>query len=224
MFNSLMRKLSLTIILLSLFFTFQGQVPVGTWTDHLIYSSANRLGVSDEAIYSSTGTAILVYNTLYNETKKLSTVQGLTEAGISTLEWSDEYKTLIIAYSSTNIDLVNENRIYNLPDIFRKYMPGKKEVNRIRLNGRYAMLACSFGIVLVDLVKKEIYDTWKPGINSDATEVWDIAIQNKKIYAATSIGIFSADLSTQGLAYFGNWSRMSNVPGPSGLFTAIVAT
>ena len=136
----------------------------------------------------------------------MSRIDGLTETGISTIAWSEENKTLIIAYSSTNIDLLKNNIIYNIPDINQKYIPGKKEINRIRTNGKYAYLACSFGIVVIDIIKNEIYDTWKPGDGSDNPEVWDIAIGNGKIYAATDNGVFSADLSNPGLAYFGNWS------------------
>ena len=57
------------------------------------------------------------------------------------------------------------------------------------------------------LVKKEIYDTWKPGNGSEITEIWDVAFGDGKIYAATGMGVFSADLSNQGLSYFGNWSH-----------------
>ena len=56
----------------------------------------------------------------------MSRINGLTETGISTIAWSEENKTLIIAYSSTNVDLLKNNIIYNIPDISRKYIPGKK--------------------------------------------------------------------------------------------------
>ena len=105
----------------------------------------------------------MVYNKEYDQLRKLSRVNGLTETGISTIGWSEQNQTLIIAYLTANIDLVAGNVILNIPDISRKYIPGKKSINRIRTNGRYAYLACSFGIVLIDLQKKEIYDTWKPG-------------------------------------------------------------
>jgi hypothetical protein len=154
--------------------------------------------------------------------KKMSRINGLTETGISTIAWSEENKTLIIAYTSTNVDLVINNIIYNIPDISRKYIPGKKEINRIRTNGKYAYLACSFGIIVVDIIKREIYDTWKPGSGSANAEVWDIAFGNSKIYAATGNGVFSADLSDQGLSYFGNWSLINILPNPIGKYTSLI--
>ena len=144
--------------------------------------------LASEEVYASTGSSIIVYNKEFAELKKMSRINGLTETGISTIAWSEENKTLIIAYTSTNVDLLKNNIIYNIPDISRKYIPGKKEINRIRTNGKFAYLACSFGIVVVDIIKKEIYDTWKPGTGSENAEVWDIAFGNGKIYAATGNG------------------------------------
>ena len=47
--------------------------------------------------------------------KKMSPVNGLSETGISTIGWSDENNILIIAYKSTNLDLIQKNTVYNHP-------------------------------------------------------------------------------------------------------------
>ncbi|MBK7131964.1 MAG: hypothetical protein IPH69_03800 [Bacteroidales bacterium] len=216
-------KLNLTLLLL--FFgvlNSSGQSPVGTWTDHLTYNTAKSVAVGTSEVYASTGSSIIVYNKEFSELKKMSRINGLTETGISTIGWSEENKTLVIAYSTANVDLVKNNVIFNISDISRKYIPGRKEINRIRTNGKYAYLACSFGIVVIDLIKKEIYDTWKPGSGTGDTEVWDIAFGNGNYYAATTTGVWSASQTDQGLSYFGNWKLMNNLPQPSGKYTSIV--
>jgi len=219
-----MRRISAIpfLLCLCLFSQSQGQTPVGSWSDHLIYNTTKSVAVGTEEVYASTGSSIIVYNKEFSELKKMSRINGLTETGISTIGWSEENKALIIAYTSSNVDLVKNNIIYNIPDIYRKYIPGKKDINRIRPNGKFAYLACSFGIVVVDIIKKEIFDTWKPGSGSENAEVWDITFGNSKIYAATSLGVFSADLSNPGLAYFGNWSLINILPDPTGKYTSLI--
>ncbi len=217
-----MKRVTFILCFLLFMKTLQGQTPVGTWTDHLVYNTAKNLAVSAREVFASTGSSILIFNKDYSELRKLSRIEGLTETGISNLGWSEEYKTLVIAYTSTNVDLVKNNIIYNIPDIFRKTISGKKEINRIRISGKYAYLSCSFGIVVIDLDKKEINDTWKPGSGSSVTEVWDVAIGGSKIYAATGNGIYYADLSNPGLAYFGNWNLLTSLPYPSGKYTTVV--
>jgi sugar lactone lactonase YvrE len=211
----------LIIVLLLISMILHGQTPVGSWSDHLTYNTTDCVAVSSDQVFASTGSSIIIYNKTFAELKKMSRIDGLTETGINTISWSEENKTLVIAYTSTNIDLLQNNMIYNIPDISRKNIPGEKKINRIRSTGKYAYLACSFGIVVVDLIKREIYDTWKPGNGSDDGEVWDIAFGNGKIYAATDNGVYSADLSNQGLSYFGNWNLVSLLPNPVAKYTLL---
>jgi hypothetical protein len=219
-----MRKILVLQILLLLVIHSPGQTPVGSWSDHLVYTTANSVTAGTKEVFASNGSSIIVYNKEYDELKKISRINGLTETGISTIGWSEENESLIIAYTNSNVDLLINNRIYNIPDIYRKYISGKKEINRIRTQGKFAYLACSFGIVVVDLIKKEIYDTWKPGDGNETAEIWDLAFGDGKIFAATGIGVFSADLANQGLAYFGNWSLLNILPDPNAKYTSIVTS
>jgi hypothetical protein len=217
-----MKKL-LYISVLSLVTMFlNGQTPIGSWSDHLVYNTANCVAVGSDEVFASTGSSVLIYNKGFSELKKMSRINGLSETGISSIGWSEENKTLVIAYSSTNVDLVKNNIIYNIPDIARKNIAGKKVINKIRTSGKYAYLACSFGIVVLDLDKKEIYDTWKPGTSSEVNEVWDLTFGNGKVYSATETGVYSADLKSQGLSYFGNWALSDLLPSPYAKYTSII--
>lgn len=217
-----MKKLIIVAGLIFAFSFSHGQTPVGSWSDHLFYNSARSLAIGKENVYASTGSSIIVYNKEYNETRKLSTINGLSETGISTIAWSENYHALIIGYSSTNIDLLKDNLVYNIPDIKMKYFPGKKEINRIRINGRYAYLACSFGIVVIDIIKMEISDTWKPGNGTETAEILDVAFGDGKIYAATASGLFTALMSNPGLSFFGNWSLLTSLPRPSEKYNCVM--
>jgi hypothetical protein len=216
-----MRKIPVITILLLFVLNLSSQTPVGSWSDHLSYNTARSLAVSTKEVFVSTGSSIIIYNKEFAELKKMSTINGLTETGISTISWSEESNALVIGYTSTNVDLLLNNTIVNIPDIYNKYIPGRKEINRIRTNSKYAYLACSFGIVVIDINRKEIYDTWKPGPDSENTEVLDICFGGDNIYAATEAGLFFANLSGQGLSYFGNWRRINSLPDPEGKYTAL---
>ncbi len=222
-FYPVRRNLTLLLSLLT-FVNSHGQTPVGSWSDHLTYNTARSVAVGIGQVFASTGSSILVYDKEYAELRKMSRINGLTETGISTIEWSEENKTLVIAYATTNIDLVKDNVIFNIPDISRKFISGRKEINKVRTLGKYAYLACSFGIVVLDLIKREIYDTWKPGAATGNNEVWDITIGDGNIYAATSSGVWSADINNSGLSYFGNWTLMNNLPQPAGKYSLIIYT
>lgn len=212
--------LSISLFLTASFAEAQG--PVGSWQDHLSYNAAQTVAAGSKEIYASTGSSLLIYNKEYNELRKASRVQGLSETGISTIAWSSETNSLIIAYQSTNIDIMTDQTIYNIPDIKRKYIPGNKEIFRIRTRGKYAYLAGSIGIVVIDLMKKEIYDTWKPG--NESTEIYDVTFDESNVYAATSSGLFYAPALTLGLSYYGNWNRVNAFPNPTAVFNSVIYT
>lgn len=207
-----MRNLLSITVAVFILFRLNGQSPPGTWTDRLSYNSALAIAGNSDIVYASTGTSILVHEAGMNELRKLSPVSGLSETGIATLGWSEENKTLVIAYNSLNIDLVNGNKIENIPDI-RNHFPGiRKKINRIKTRGEFACLASGYGIIVADISRKEIRDTWKPGQDESDNEVFDLAFGNGFVYAATSNGLWQADIQNQGLAYPGNWRRVSGVP------------
>jgi ligand-binding sensor domain-containing protein len=201
-----------------------GQAPVGTWTDHLSYNSAKRLAIGTNEIFASTGSSIIKYNKEFNELSKLSRTQGLSETGINSIGFSREYNSLIISYSSSNIDLVKDNTVYNIPDIKRKYIPGNKTIYKIVTNGKYAYLACSFGIVVVDLIKNEIFDTWKPGAGGLVAEVYDVTFGNNKIFAATNSGVYFADQANTALSYYASWNQIKSLRGASASYNAVIVS
>lgn len=219
--ENLVKRFFLLSGLILSYYRISGQVPVGVWTDRLRYNTSVSLAVSSEKVYSSTGASLLIYDKKNSELKPMSKITGLSETGISTIAWSEKTRVLILAYLTSNIDLIYENTIYNLPDITIKTLPVKKSINRIRTAGKYAYLCTSFGIVLIDLVKKEIHDTWRPGPGTDYNEVNDIAFGDGRVYAATNNGVWYADIRDQGLSYFGNWSRLNTIPEPGSKCTLI---
>jgi len=219
-----MARYLLLILFTTLTVSLSGQAPVGAWTDHLSYFSARNIAIGQNEIYASTGSSIIIYNKEFNELRKLTRVEGLSEAGISSIAYSQENNALIISYSSTNIDVVKDNTVYNIPDIKRKYIPGNKEIYRIRINGKYAYLASSFGIVVLDIIKHEISDTWKPGTGGETAEVYDLFLGNNTIYAATSSGVYYADPANPGLSYYDNWNKITSLPGSSAAYNAVVVS
>jgi hypothetical protein len=219
-----MLRYTLIILFITLPVLLLAQAPIGAWTDHLSYNSAKSIAIGQNEIYASTGSSIIIYNKSFKELRKLTRVQGLSEAAISSIAYSLENNSLIISYSSTNIDIVKDNIVYNIPDIKRKYLPGRKEIYRIKTKGKYAYLASSFGIVVVDILKHEIYDTWKPGTGGETAEVYDISLGNNNIYVATNSGVYYADPANTGLSYYENWNKVTSLPGPSESFNAIVVS
>ncbi len=218
------RSATVTIILMCSWFWAAGQVPVGSWQDHLSYSSSWCLAAGDDKIFSSTGASLLILDTQSDLLTKMSKANGLTETGTSAVAWSDQEETLIIVYRNTDVDLVKRGIITNIPDIRNKYIPGLKEIYNITVSDNLALLSGSFGIVVVNMRGRYISDTWRPGPDGNNNEVFETAVFNGKYYAVTSKGVYSAPRTRAGLSYFGNWDKLEGLLLPDARYDKIAAS
>ncbi len=181
------------------------------------------MAAGGDKVYSSAGSSLLVYDIRSATSSPISRVTGLNETAIGQIEWCEAEETVIIIYRNTAIDLVRKGVIYNIPDIKNKYIPGLKEIYGVTVSGSLALLAGSFGIVVIDIRGKYVADTWRPGPDGETNDVYETAILSDRVYAATSRGVFSAPLNRTGLSYFGNWDLLEGLPTPASKYDKIVS-
>ena len=199
----------------------KGQMALYEWRDHLPYHKGLSIAYDGKNVYCATPYSIFYYNPDYNSLERLNKVNGLSDANIIDIAYSSEYQTLVVAYLNTNLDLVKNGNVINMGDIKRKPILGNKTINKVRLYDKFAYLSCGFGIVVVDMVKEEINDTWYIGPEGSQINVYDLTADDTYFYAATQMGIYRAEKSNPFLAYYGSWEKLSNIPVPNGAYNAI---
>ncbi|WP_026461767.1 two-component regulator propeller domain-containing protein [Adhaeribacter aquaticus] len=187
-----------------------GSLAIGSWKLHVPNNRAKAVSQVEDKIYCATEDGFFYYDQTYDQLKVLSKADGFSDSNISTLAYDSQTKTLLIAYQNTNIDLVQEDEIINLNDILRKSIPGEKQIHHIFFQDKKAYLACSFGVVVLDLVKKEIKDTYSNlGPNGQVLDIYSTTILNDSIYLATSNGLLAARRSNNNLLDYRNWRTFS---------------
>ncbi len=193
--------------------TSMAQRPNNTWKDYLPYTHAMRLAEVGNNIFCSTDGGLFSFNKEDNYCcQKYTKVTGLNDVGISTINYSEENNTLIIAYLNGNIDLIRNDSVKNIPDIKMKTITGGKGINKILLNENIAYMATGFGIVAVDITRNEIKDTYQFGESGTQIKVNDLTFDGEYLYAATEHGIYKANINSPNLVDYNYWSRLTNVP------------
>lgn len=192
------------------------------WRDHLPYNRGLAVAQVGSHIYCATPYSLFYLDLGYNSLHRLNKVNGLSDANISDMAYAADMNTLVVSYVNANLDLIRDGRIVNLSDIKRKPILGNKTINRIIPRGKFAYLACGFGIVVVDMEREEIKDTWYIGPDGSQINVMDLTFDDTHIYAATEKGIYKAESANPFLAYYGSWEKMANTPVPNGAYNAIM--
>lgn len=193
----------------------RSQMPSGGWRDHLPYNQGLRIAEYNNKIFCATmAGSLFSFETRDNSIQKHSKANGLSDAAVSAIACSEFTNTLIIGYSNGNIDLIRNDSVINLPDIKRKSIMGEKGINNIYCKDQYAYLACGFGIVLLDLYRREFSDTYFFGPGGAQVYVNDITTGDNYLYAATREGIYKADLDHPNLLDFNAWQQILTLPDP----------
>jgi hypothetical protein len=196
-----------------------GQIAVGGWRTHLPYQSANIVMVTDNKVYCSSTGGLFFYGLSDNSLETLSKTDGLSDNGVVAMSWSEEEQLAVFAYGNANLDIMRNNRFINIPDIMKKQIPGDKSVYNITfLNGK-AYLSCGFGIVVLDLNRLEISETYIIGDDGDQLKVNQVVSDGTNIYAVTDQGIRTAEIANPFLIDFNSWELIDNLPDPAGVYS-----
>ncbi len=155
-------------------------------------------------------TVFSTYNKQDYTINRLSKINGLSDVGITNLDYDKENKIIIITYKNTNIDLIKDGVIINISDIKEKEIFGEKNINSIYIKNGIAYLSSSFGLILLDLKKEEIKDTYKIGENGVGVKINDCAINDTSIFAGTEDGSYYANINSEFLFDYNSWTKNPN--------------
>lgn len=186
---------------------------IGSWREHLNYQNCIQV-VKGNDIYCATN------NNLFSIDNNggisiLSKSNGLNDFGVNAIAWDEQSKQLVIAYKNSNVDVLKGSIVKNINTILQSRIVGDKSVNHIFCNNGIAYLSTGLGLILVDLNKYEIKDTWIIGNTGNQVIINASVVADSFYYTATNEGLKKAPLNGVNLANYATWSLMSGLNGLS---------
>jgi hypothetical protein len=197
--------------------TAQSYLPaIGYWRDHLNYTDVRQLQLGDK-LYAATETHLFAIDS-DKEYTSYSKVTGLHDIGVKKIGWDVATEQLLIAYQNSNLDVLNtKGNSINISDILKSSFPGNKTIRNIYCMNGIGYLSTGLGIILVNLGKYEIKDTWIIGSNGNQVGVNGLTYLKNNFYAATDEGLKQIDINQSNPSNFINWKTISGSNGlPAG--------
>lgn len=186
------------------------------------HSTGNFVVQSPQHIYFGSNGGLVAINKSNEEVEFITRVEGLSGLSVQSMAWDNKHQQLLIAYTNSNLDLYDpvKKTVINFPDIMRNTrVIGDRFIYRIHIpeGSDFAYLACGFGIVELDLNKKEFGFTTFTGI-----PVYELTLYKNKLYAATETGIFQIDYDKSRVnpSDFGQWTQVAGFGNSA--YTALV--
>ena len=186
-----MKKVApILFLLLAIHFSHpHAQTAIGHWRDCLDYSWVTHVASAGDRIFAAARGGLFCYDLEDNTLTQMCKGDGLNDVGIATIAYEPLTKCLVVAYNNSNIDLIVDGHTYNISDIKRSEIPGDKSIYHVRFANRKAYLATGFGVVVLDLQRQEIKETWYLGTGGAYLPVYDLAFMPDSLFAATGDGL-----------------------------------
>jgi ligand-binding sensor domain-containing protein len=189
--------------------------PIGLWREHLPYNSAIDVTQGDGKIWCATPYSLFSVDIAGDIVERASRITGLSETGVSAIEYDETAHKLFIAYENSNIDIIYRNDIVNVPDLKRDDIVGDKKIYNIYpLLGNY-YLSTGLGIVVIDGERYEVKDSWFIGTGGNQVKTNGLTSDAGFFYAATEEGLKRASRNAADLANYNNWQLISGSNGLS---------
>ncbi|HAN77586.1 MAG TPA: hypothetical protein DCQ31_07335 [Bacteroidales bacterium] len=203
-------KLNLMLVSLILSFNFiTAQLRIGEWEVHAAYAKSNYVCAGNQVVYCASASGIFSYRPESGELITYTKATNLSDNNISAIQYLTEINSLAVAYQNGNLDIISDEKLTNIPDIKFSKINGIKKTNQLVYYNNYLYLATAFGIVKVNITKKEIAETYYIGTNGTPVNVNNLLIFENYFYAATDNGIFRCPTNAENPIDFRNWTNIS---------------
>lgn len=182
-------------------------IPVGTWRSHLSYHNVTMVEETPTQIFAVGDGHLFSCNKSDKSITKYSKIDGFSDNSVNCLKYDWQSDVLVVAYNNANIDVVTKDGdIINVPDIKNKTLAVDKNINDICFYKSNAYISTNFGVVVLDLKRCEIKDTYIIGDNAQMKPVHSVTTDGENLYALMDGVIKVAPVKGKNLLDYKNWS------------------
>ncbi len=183
---------------------------IGQWREHYNNHSVKNI-VKGDQIYGASRYQLFTIDAK-NNIEYIGKSNGLNEVGIQGIKWHPLSQQLLVAYNNSNIDIIHGDQTFGINDIQLSNLYSNNKINDISILDKWALISTNFGIVVIDMEKREIKDTWFPNNNRKSVATYQTISTRDSLYVTTEEGIFSTPIKNNWIVP-NQWSSLSAFNG-----------
>lgn len=203
-------RLFTVLLLLPAISLFAQDAPIGTWTSHLPYNNVIGVATDGSMLYAASELSFFTYDPVSGSLEAYSKTEGMADVDMAGVAYDKTTGTVILTYKNGNIDLYKNRTFYNIPDLKIRIVNGTKSVNGIFTENGIAYISTSVGVILVDLEKREIKETWEFAQNQTTIPIIGFGATTQYYYATTLQGVYRISRNSPSPQVFSLWEKISD--------------
>lgn len=184
------------------------------WKTYYSYQNCFDITETPDFVIGATRLGLIYYHKETSSLRVKNKNTGLSDSGISAIQAISGSNTLLVGYENGNIDIIQNDKVFNIPDLKIESLSTSKQINHFLYAEGRIFCSTDFGILELDIDKKEIATTFIIGEDASFLKVNKSVISRDSIYAATNEGVLAANINSSELAFYQNWIRISQSATP----------
>ncbi|MGE0589125.1 MAG: two-component regulator propeller domain-containing protein [Cyclobacteriaceae bacterium] len=184
------------------------EIPLGTWRQHLSYNDLNQISLSPAQVFGAAQNGILIFDRATNELSTISKIDGLSSFEITAL--ASLQQRLVVGHENGLITLLSDNELFEINSLSTaSSISGSRRINHILIDGSRSFLSTDFGVVVLDLVNRQVNETYRDlGADGGQLVIRKSAIFHDSLFLATDQGVLAGSLTSgDNLLDFRSWKR-----------------
>ncbi|MCC6186175.1 MAG: T9SS type A sorting domain-containing protein [Chitinophagaceae bacterium] len=178
---------------------------IGQWQSYLPYNKAQSVASNGSVLYVACESSFFTYDLLNKETTTYAKENGMADIELSYIAHDNLSEYTVLAYTNSNIDLFKDQTFYNIPDIKLKNVTSNKTINHILINDAKAYLSTGIGIIVIDLERKEVKETYVFAKGATNFTVKGLATATNYFYAITDNGLYQIQKNDPKIQASSSW-------------------
>ncbi|HYG18713.1 MAG TPA: two-component regulator propeller domain-containing protein [Ohtaekwangia sp.] len=185
------------------------EIPLGTWRMHVAYNAVVRVALDGNYVFAAVSNGVMRLDRQEGSIETYTKLNGLTGTGITDIAFHPASGQLIVTYADGNFDLVGSGTVLDFNPVAHTPVDGSKKINDVTVSDGLAYLSTDYGIVVFDLARKEIKETWRDlGPGGETLKVFQAIFSGDSIFLATENGVLAGDRDDN-LLDFSAWRRLN---------------
>lgn len=177
------------------------------WSLHPAYADVTAIAASPNAVYALSDGALFSVNRSDESLSYYSKLNGLSSTNIRFITYNEATKKLLVVYQNGMMDILDEaDNVQSMSELFLKGETTEMSFNEVLSYEQFVYFATSFGILKVDLKRREINDTYIIGDEASNVDVRHLAINNDTLYAVTNLDMYIGALADN-LIDYSQWKK-----------------
>ncbi|NDC79375.1 MAG: hypothetical protein EBZ67_16130, partial [Chitinophagia bacterium] len=128
----------------------QSPPPIGAWREYLPFNNALRTALRGQKVLCATPYGFFSYDRTDRSFARLTRVEGLSEVRVRTMAAEPTGARVALVYRNGNVDIIDGDRVRNIPDLMVSRVSGDKTVLSALWRGSDLLLSTGLGIVVMD--------------------------------------------------------------------------